>query len=1179
MKRHGRFRAFLLTLFCLAAATVSSAHAAWLWDQNADKIDDRIAAVEANGPVAAHLGGVLSGRLRFALMNASAPFEYGVYIGFDRPVTDQDVADLATIGVTTLVRYRSIPYVRAQITAAKALQVAALPHVTRVETIPIMYPTNDIATRVLRARDSGSALFPSVWKNLGVTGKGVTVAILDTGVNDAASGPYPGHESLRGKWVGGGSFFAGQPALNTPLTSSENPAHTADPEVTYHGSHVAGTAIGSGGPNGVLNGAAPGFYAGMAPDARLVDCKVLSDAGLGFGAADALEWLVYHKNDLWGLTGADTVYRGVDVANMSLGGTDNSDGTDASCAAVNAAVRAGIVCCVATGNDGNTHWMASPGAADLALSVGSFTDNNTIPRADDFVSDYSNEGPRLDDGDSDHKDEMKPSVLGSGTGILSVLGDPTTDGTRYHGINGTSMACPTIAGLSALILSANPGLSPSEVRLLLEDTSEHRTDGGKQPPSAADSFGVDPNYHPSWGWGEPDAYAAVKEAQNPQTTQVVRFEATPQRGPDGVRVRWTAQREIGLQKYVVERAPDVYGGPGSWSSIHEEVVALPATSIHKVANRHVYEYSDLDGALVASATYWYRVRWIDALGYSHPEPALPVKIDDSPVVARLLYSWTHNYSDGDLAIRVGTGTSTSSPVWFRPGLGAPAADSVVTRPGISFTGTLQHYFHVDLTEDDLVRGYLPPSAANPWFLSVKEGGYVNTNGRVESFAMQVFGPGGTTTYTALNPPTPTVEKTETIFWLPLDPATTVNHSPVIQAVAPQSMPEGIHRMFTVFASDPDGQTLTYSAIGLPAGATFDAGQRRFDWTPTYAQAGQYSVKFVVSDGAFPVAATDTETVAIAVVDRAPGSNLAPTFDPLPDQAGFVGVPITFKIRARDPEEAALAYSALAIPPGSTLDSGTGTFSWTPNAIGRMPLTFVVTDPGGLADTLETAVVSSSMAEGPPPPSACVESAQEIQGVVGMGVNGTNSDVKYFPFVVPPNTQRLEASLVWALGPVVDLDFYLLDEDSNVVAQGASTDATEHFVVNTLEAGHYIWQVIAFTNPDTANFDLDWSTCATPVVGVGDVALGVSFAPAAPNPFVSFTRMSFALPHPGRVTLKLYDVAGRLVRTLEDGELPAGTHAVRWDRRSDAGTAVRSGVYFARLQFEDKSLGQKLVLVH
>src|SRR5439155_23848127 len=128
-----------------------------------------------------------------------------------------------------------------------------------------------------------------------------------------------------------------------------------------------------------------------------------------------------------------------------------SDGTGADCAEVNAAVKAGIAVCVATENDGNTAYMPSPAAADNDIAVGAFQDANSIPHSDDIVADYSNEGPRMTDGDADHLDEMKPSVMGSGSDIVSALGDPTTDGTLYHNINGTSMATPCIAGLVALV--------------------------------------------------------------------------------------------------------------------------------------------------------------------------------------------------------------------------------------------------------------------------------------------------------------------------------------------------------------------------------------------------------------------------------------------------------------------------------------------------------------------------------------------------------------------------------------------------------------------------------------------------------------------------------------------------------------------------------------------------------
>jgi subtilisin family serine protease len=348
-----RATALLLTL------CATSAHAAWMWDANSNKVDDRIEQVEAQGPLAARVGQLAGGRLRFALNQVTAPYLYGVYVGFDHHPSDADAAAIAATGAPVQVRYRSIDYIRSEITATQAFAIAGLPGVTRVETIPILYAVNDNASRILRARSSAVS-FPSAWKDLGLTGKGVVVGIMDTGVNDAADGTYPGHESLRGKFVGGGNFFSGQPALNTPIDQSENP-EARSTRGTYHGTHVAGTAIGSGGPNGQLNGGEPGAFAGMAPDARLVDLKVLSDAGLGFGAADGLDWAIHHRFDSWGLTGPDSVYRGVDVLNLSLGGTDNLMALTPERRRERGAPARGIAPGAATGNDGNTNWIPTLG--------------------------------------------------------------------------------------------------------------------------------------------------------------------------------------------------------------------------------------------------------------------------------------------------------------------------------------------------------------------------------------------------------------------------------------------------------------------------------------------------------------------------------------------------------------------------------------------------------------------------------------------------------------------------------------------------------------------------------------------------------------------------------------------------------------------------------------------------
>ncbi|MEO5988094.1 MAG: S8 family serine peptidase [Candidatus Eisenbacteria bacterium] len=1178
MSRHNMIRAMLLSAVLMIAGHVP-ARAAWMWDVNGDKLDDRMQQVETGGISAARVGGLPGGRLRFALVEGSAPFRYGVYIGYDHHPTDSDAGALAATGAPVQVRYESIDYIRSEVTYAQAQAIVALSGVRRVETIPIFYAVNDNATRVMRARES-AAHFPSVWKDLGFTGRGVVVAIMDTGVNDAADGSYPGHESLRGKWLGGGNFFSGQPQLNTPLESSENPRHASDPELTYHGTHVAGTAIGSGGPQGVRGSTAPGTFAGMAPDARLVDLKVLSDAGLGFGAADGIDWAIHHRFDTWGLTGEDASYKGIDVLSMSLGGTDNSDGTDASCAAVNAAHRAGMVVCVATGNDGNTNWMASPSAADFALSVGAFTDNNTLNRNDDFVSDYSNEGPRLADGDETRYDEMKPSVLGDGTGIISALGDPTTNGDRYHHINGTSMATPTVAGVCALILSANPGLSPDQVRQVIQNSADHRTDSGKQPPSAADPFGLDPNYHPSWGWGEVDAYAAVKEAQNAATTQVVRISATAQRAPDAIRIDWTSQREVDLFRYEVERAVDAGGAPGEFETVANVLPSGSNAEILGRSNRHPYSWTDNGPGLDPAQVYWYRVGWRDFHNVHHSEPPLRARISDSPIVARVKFSWTHNYSDGDLVVKYGSAVNPDRPAWMRYAPGAPAADSVKSVAGVSFSGTKRYFFHFDLTAADLVTQYLPPSAANPWFLSVREGGYVNTNGKVDDFSVTVFDGVTSTVYASPQTTTPTVEKQETVFWVPLDPATSPDHSPVLEAIGPRKVAEGLRLQFIARASDPDGDATNLSATNLPIGATFNTSTGEFSWTPGYSQAGSYTVSFGCSSGQ-PLPKSDSEAVTITVSERAPGSNLPPAFDPIGDHEGQTGQILSFQVTARDPESQAVTFSVSgALPANSSFDGATGVFSWTPavSQVGTQQLNFIATDPQGAADEEGVVLTISEAGVGPAPVLPCDATQFRHEGIAGPGTDPGDKSISYFGFDVNSNIQRIQGALSFSLAPVRDLDFYLLDADSNVVQSSASISMPEVITYSTPSAGHYIWKVVSFTNPDTAHISIDQTTCLARAAGVESTTPGLSFSPASPNPASRQTMLAFALPEPGNVTMRVHDVAGRAVRMLYSGWTAAGSHRVSWDRRDDHGVRMSAGLYFVRLEAAGLQLGQKVILI-
>ncbi len=1184
-------RTLVLSLVILCSAAPRLFAASWLWDQNQNRIDDRIESVQAGGLAAAHVNGDLNARLIFFVFPDQTPLAFGTYVGFDHMPTDGDVSAVEATGATILWRPHYIQYLRVKATFTQIQAIAALAGITRVEAWQVMYPFNDNATRTLRVRESaggvGTGFFPSVWKDLGFTGKGVVVGILDSGVNDAPDLAYPGHESLVGKFLGGGNFSNLDSSLNTPPDSSANPVDHGAAASEYHGSHVAGTAIGSGGPQGILNGAAPGRYAGMAPEARLVDCKVITDAGVGGGAAEALEWCIEHRNTVWDAGEPGVTYRGVQVVNMSIGGTSASDGTDADCAAVNAAVKAGIVVCVATGNDGNTAYMPSPAAADQDVAVGALQDANTLQHSDDIVADYSNEGPRDSDGDPDHLDEMKPSVLGSGSDIVSVLGDPTTAGNEYQNINGTSMATPCITGICALIRQANPDLTPAEVRDVLQNTAEHRTDHGKQPPSASDPFSVDPNYHPSWGWGEVDAYAAVKEAMNRATTQVVSEAATGVSNVGGhleITLRWVTQREVGVSGFTVYRAPDLGGRPGGFAPASPAVMPAGGPVIERAANRTPYTWTDTDASLVPGTPYWYEVRWMDTAGAQHVEPAFEVATDVPPVRVRVRWSITHNAIDNDIFARFGSGVDPANPAFVRPCGGSGVADSSVVVVPVGFGTMTRWYFHADLTDQDPVAGFLPPSNANPWFLSVREQGYVNTEGIVDDFSVTTYDENGvpSAVYTSPTSNVPTAEQQTTVLWIPMDPVTQANHAPVFDPVGDRTVGQGLTLNFQVQATDPDGQPVAYSALALPPGATFTPGSRTFEWTPSFSQSGEFTASFRAVDN-FTIPAADTETVRIQVYTRAPGSDTAPLLAPISDKSTHEGMPLSFAVSAADEEGGALLYSAAPLPSGAAFDSSAGTFDWTPayGAAGTYAVTFHVMDSGGAADS--QSVTITVVSSGPTRPAGpCDADTTLFPGTIGADVQGAMNVYTLEPFDVPAGTQQVDGYLSWSGGPVVDLDLYLVDPDGNIVSSGATATADpEHAAYILPGPGTYQWKVVSYDNPNSSlAYTVTSIKCVSVAAGVRPPLDAQLFAmpQSQPNPFSRSSVIRFALPEEGPVKLRIYDVAGRLVRTLVDGTLEAGWHQRVWDGRSDAGERASTGMYFSRLEGRPGVRTGKLILI-
>lgn len=235
-----------------------------------------------------------------------------------------------------------------------------------------------------------------------------------------------------------------------------------------HGTHCAGIVAAEGDGNS--------NYKGVASGAALVGLKVLASNGSGStsNVDAAIQWCIDNK---------DTY--GIDIISMSLGSTGSSDGTDSTSLLCNQATDAGIVVLVAAGNSGPSRYtIGSPGAAEKVITVGNMSD----PGEKGFHLSYlSSRGPTADN-------RIKPDIGAPGVAIMAPKANSTNGYVAY---SGTSMATPFTAGTVALMLEANPSLTPAQIKTMLISTAEDWGPNGKDE---------------DYGYGRLDAYEAVKTA-------------------------------------------------------------------------------------------------------------------------------------------------------------------------------------------------------------------------------------------------------------------------------------------------------------------------------------------------------------------------------------------------------------------------------------------------------------------------------------------------------------------------------------------------------------------------------------------------------------------------------------------------------------------------------------------
>ena len=173
----------------------------------------------------------------------------------------------------------------------------------------------------------------------------------------------------------------------------------------------------------------------------------------------------------------------------------------------------------------------------------------------------------------------------------------------------------------------------------------------------------------------------------------------------------------------------------------------------------------------------------------------------------------------------------------------------------------------------------------------------------------------------------------------------VNRAPVLAAVGNKSVNANSNLSFTLSATDADSDTITYSATGLPSGATLSSSTGTFSWTPTISQEGRHDVTFNISDGN---AGVDSDAITITVTN----TNRAPIIAGPGNKKVAANSTLSFTLKVVDPDGDTISYSAIGLPLGATFNSSTGVFSWTPTAdqIGSYSVTLNVDDGNSATDT-------------------------------------------------------------------------------------------------------------------------------------------------------------------------------------------------------------------------------------
>jgi len=423
-------------------------------------------AIAAQSPLAK-----LDSPLSALVSDTDAEGEAAVIVQTTPDALRMGIDQFCSAGGTLGCAFRSIDAFSGSMPAGRLAELAALPWVERI--------SSDVGVRKMLDVAAPAVGAPVAWNRLGCTGKGVSVAVIDSGIAfhlDFSDGSL----WWRSRIVGGYDWIQ-----NSPWVFSNDRCG--------HGTSVAGAIAGNGRYSTNVDPTDPRFsrtFTGIAPEASIVNCRVLDAEGVGrtSDVISAVEWCVANAKKL-----------NIRVINLSLGHPiEESYETDPLCRVCEHAWLKGIAVVVAAGNSGSTGYSSilSPANDPLVISVGAINTKGTPELEDDEVCGYSSRGPTR----IDHT--MKPDLVAPGNRIVSARHydsllersfassnlvsvdyykiDPSRwDRSAYFVFSGTSMSAGIVSGACALMAQRDPSLTPDTIKRRLMLTARRSPDYGR----------------------------------------------------------------------------------------------------------------------------------------------------------------------------------------------------------------------------------------------------------------------------------------------------------------------------------------------------------------------------------------------------------------------------------------------------------------------------------------------------------------------------------------------------------------------------------------------------------------------------------------------------------------------------------------------------------------------------